>query len=97
MEDFRTGVEFIRQDPWPVLGFILLGTSGLLFFRFYTRLTRVGLSRQRSLLPLGFWLAISRTYLQNAEANGWSRFAVYASWLCLVLGFILLGLGLARL
>jgi hypothetical protein len=89
---------FVRQDPLPVLGFMLIGTSGVPFFRLYKKLQLVGdKSYKRFILPLSIALAIHRAYLVHARQEGWSRWPAHLPWLCATVGSIALIVGMFRL
>lgn len=67
----------------PVLGFVFIGASGVLFFRLHMKLQEVNdKSYQRFSLPLSVAIAISRAYLAHARQKGWSQWPVHLQWLC---------------
>jgi len=89
---------FLRQEPLPVLGFMLIGVSGILFFRLYMKLRQVGdKSYQRFILPLTVALGIPRAYVAQAQQRGWSSWPAHLSWLFAGIGSIALIVGLFRL
>lgn len=89
---------FVREDPLPVLGLILIGVSGVLFFRLYMKLQQIGdKSYQRFLLPLSVAVSIPKAYLAHARQKGWSPWPAHLPWLSATLGLIALIVGLSRL
>ena|ERR1700730_8018214 len=88
----------IHHGPLAIVGFLLIGAAGLLFFRLHTKLDKVGAaSYGHFIFPIVLWFAIPRAYLKYAGPNGWSRLPAYAAWCCLGSGISLLTVGLSML
>jgi hypothetical protein len=57
----RAFLYIVRHDPFAIIGFLLIGASGALWFRVYLRLERVGEKAPRSTsLPLAYHVWLSR-------------------------------------
>ena len=61
-------ITFLRQDPLPILGFLLIGLSALVTFRLHVKLREIGAASYGSLRNLIF--TIPRTYLRVGQSRG---------------------------
>jgi hypothetical protein len=94
----RAFLYIIGHDPLAIIGFLLIGASGALWFRVYSRLEKAGERAPRDIsLPLTYHVWLSRTYLRLARAGHWSPLPALLMWLCAALGLLALVLGLAYL
>ncbi len=97
-EESRAVLYMIRHDPLAIIGLLLIGASGILRFRMYSKLESLGVKVPRTIsLPLTYHFWLSQTYLLHARAGSWSPWPAYLMWLCLAAGILLLVLGLAYL
>jgi hypothetical protein len=91
-------LHMIRHDPLAIIGLLLIGASGVLWFRLYSNLKVLGEQAPRSIsLPLAFHIWLSKTYLRHAHAGHCSPWPAYLMWLCSGAGVLLLVVGLVRL
>ena len=98
VNQFFAITSFVRQDPLAVLGFMLLGASGILSFRLFMKLEQIGdKSYQRSMFPLSVVLAVSKAYLAHARRKNYSPWPAYLPWVCAAVGWITLIVGLCQL
>ena len=86
-------LELLKHDPWPVIGFAMLGASSVLFFHMHSKLERFGLSNLGSAAQ---WQNPSR-YLGEARRHGWSVWPAYLFWISLVGGIAFLVYGMFHL
>jgi|KBSMisStaDraftv2_1062788.scaffolds.fasta_scaffold378577_2 hypothetical protein len=87
----RAFLYIVRHDPFAIIGFLLIGASGALWFRVYLRLERVGEKAPRSTsLPLAYHVWLSQTYLRLARAGRWSPWPAYLMWWCAASGAAIL-------
>jgi len=89
---------FASQDPFVIVGFILIGASAVLFFRLYKKVRTVGgRSYTKFTLPVFRAFSMSMVYLKYAPTKSWSTLPAYAAWLCTVAGIAFLVFGLLKL
>lgn len=98
MLDYGMIAWVLRQQPVPVLGFILIGASAVLAFHLHRKLQGVGEKNLNHLITIpntAFW-TLPRAYLRVRSTYGWSTWPAYAVWFCMLLGIVLLVAGLPR-
>jgi hypothetical protein len=88
-----TALELLKHDPWPVIGFALLGASSVLFFHMHFKLEKFGLSNFGSAAQ---WQNPSR-YVSEARRRGWPEWPPYLFWISLIAGIIFLVYGMFHL
>jgi len=99
MSDFKTSIQFVAQNPLPVVGFLLIGLSGRQSFVVLRRLLGGGY-RWRDCFPMWPYMGttpIAHLYLKARKQNGWSPWPAYLIWIFLVVGVAALVAGLFRL
>ncbi len=88
-----TTLELLKHDPWPVIGFGLLGASAVLFFHMHFKLEKLGLSNFGSATQ---WQNPTR-YVSEARRYGWSMWPAYFFWISLIAGIAFLAYGMFHL
>ncbi|MGH9688644.1 MAG: hypothetical protein ACRD5K_16290 [Candidatus Acidiferrales bacterium] len=93
MIDWHVIVYVMRHDPLPVLGFLFLGASAVLFFHIQSAMAKAGhkVHFQGFILDIG----LPGEYLKTRTRHGWAAWPAYVVWPCLILGILLLIGGLA--
>jgi len=90
-------IDFVRQDPLPVLGLLLLSFSGVLLFRIHRKLQQIGDKSYELRIPSDAAWTVPRAYLKARLKQGWSPLPAYAVWGCAVFGIIIFVIGLFKL
>jgi hypothetical protein len=88
-------VYMVRHDPMVVLGIVLIGVAGALWFHLLLQLERVGLGSYAIFKFGGNW-GIPAEYLKVRKKFGWPVLPVYFLWSCWVAGVVCLVVGLFR-
>ena len=91
-----SSLDFARHDPWAVIGFSLIGASGVVCFHTYLRLERCGVEIPRSTTWARI-VVIPRVYLRGRSMHGWAAWPAYLVWISAVAGFATLLIGFIRL
>lgn len=86
----------VRHDPWPILGFILLGMFAVLFVHIQFKMREIGYKTYPLFARPSDW-GLPTQYLKVRTKHNWSAWPVYLMWPCLGLGVFLLVFGLFRL
>ncbi len=73
-----------RHDPLAILGFCLLGASGVLFYHMLLKMSRAGFKVPYWRFDGKYKLPVE--YLKNGKERGWSPWPAYLIWPCLALG-----------
>lgn len=94
-EIVHTLLYMARQDPLAVLGLVLCGAYGVLFFHLELQLRRNGYNTKFGHAESMWWLP--KEYLKLGGKHGWSRWPAYLLWPCLLFGILFLVIGLFRL
>ena len=79
-----------------MIGFLLIGASGVICFHTYQRLERCGIEIPRS-TTLTRIVVIPRAYLRGQSIHGWAAWPAYLVWISAIAGFATLIIGLIRL
>jgi hypothetical protein len=90
----------LKQDPAAVAGFLLIGSSGVLYIHVQLKMVRAGYETSFDVLrgPLSSkGLETPAQYLKLRTKHGWSPWPVYLFLPCLLAGIGLLVFGLFRL
>ena len=93
----RTYLSLVQHDPLPVIGFLLIGASSVLWFRVLSKVQRAGEKAPGYEFPFSFQLWLSGTYLQKARLGSWSPWPAYLMWFSLASGVASLIVGLLLL
>lgn len=98
--EFQSLSYMVKHDPAVVAGFLLIGSSSLLYIHVQLKMVRAGYKTSLDVLrgPLSAkGLATPAQYLKVHAKQGWSPWPVYLFLPCLLAGIGLLVLGLFRL
>jgi hypothetical protein len=91
-ENLRVIADMAKHDPLVILGFCLLGASGILYARMLVKMSRAG-------LRVVYWrfdgkYRLPSEYLKARRDHGWSPWPAYLIWPCVALGIAALVGGL---
>jgi hypothetical protein len=86
----------LRHDPAAVLGFVLIGVSGVFLLHIQFKMREVGWKTNPVFSRPQDW-GWPVEYLKIRKKHGWSAWAAYLVWPCLIAGIVLLVFGLTRL
>lgn len=92
-ENLRAIAYMARHDPLPILGFCLLGASGVLYFHMLLKMSRAGFD-VNSFWRASFKHKLPSNYLKIGTERGWSPLPAYLIWPCALLGVVALISGL---
>jgi hypothetical protein len=92
-ENLRTIFYMTRHDPLAILGFLLLGTFGVLFVHIQFKMKSVGYKTYPTFSRPSDW-GLPAKYLKVRSQHGWSAWPVYLLWPSLILGVGSLVIGL---
>jgi hypothetical protein len=88
----------VRHDPMAIIGLLLIGTSGVLFFHVLCKTTMVGHHLPSNFFEFkGIIWTVPLAYLRARSRQGWSAWPAYLIWPFGLAGSVLLVLGLFRL
>jgi hypothetical protein len=98
-EESRAFLYMITHDPLAVIGWFLIGASGVLFSHVLLSLERAGDKSYRKgiSLPGSIIFTLPTAYLKRVRADHWSPWPLYLAWAFLILGVGGLVVGLFRL
>lgn len=89
----RQSSYLVRQNSFLVIASVFIGASAALSYRAFARLEKVG----AKVSFYGFAFSLTREYLRESRTRGWSRWVVYAMWLCLGFGILIFVIGVVRI
>jgi hypothetical protein len=92
-------VYLLAHDPLAVIGFLLIGASGVLFGHVLLKLEAAEdkTYRQGLYLAMALWFSLPCGYLRHARLGHRSAWPLFLAWLCAGSGLVALVIGLLRL
>jgi hypothetical protein len=94
--DWQLTAYALRKAPCLVVGLLVIGMSSAFSIDMLLRLERAGDKSYRA-GPTSMWFNLPRTYLGHVQSDGWSRWPLVMTWVCLVVGIASLVVGLFQL